>query len=327
LIHFYKRYLPLIFAMSSLAIAYTKEGKGELSLLDQRLLPGETKYIKCKNASQAAAAIRDMVVRGAPAIGITAAYGLAMAQRGGEDIKEATKVLLASRPTAVNLKWAVERVLETEDFERTAISLHEEDISLNKRLGANGSQLLKGGVLTICNTGALATGGHGTALGMIRSAIAEGVAVSVYACETRPYNQGARLTTWECSQDSLPCTLICDSMAGSLMASGKIQAVVAGCDRVAYNGDSANKIGTYSLAVLAKHHKIPFYIAMPMSTLDRNCPSGANIPIEERPAEEMVKVQLPGIKVWNPAFDVTPADLITAWVSEEGVWTKDNFWC
>ena len=202
-----------------------------------------------------AGAIRAMVVRGAPAIGITAAYGLAMADKAGEDLDLAHSVLAASRPTAVNLRWALDKVRASPDLEAAAIALHLEDVQLNTRLGEAGADLLSGGVLTICNTGALATGGHGTALGMVRSALARGREVQVFACETRPYNQGSRLTTWECSQDKIPCTLITDSMAASLMSTGAVTAVVAGCDRVANNGDTANKIGTYSLAVLAAHHK------------------------------------------------------------------------
>jgi len=311
--------------MTLTAIKYSTTNS-TLSLLDQRLLPETTKYIDLKTANEVASAITSMVVRGAPAIGITAAYGMAMAQKAGEDINEAYNVLAASRPTAVNLKWALDRIKNELDMENIATAIHEEDIVLNKKLGGNGAHFMKGGVIHICNTGALATGGHGTALGMIRSSLALKNDLHVFACETRPYNQGSRLTTWECSQDKIPCTLIADSMAAALMATGKISAVVAGCDRVANNGDTANKIGTYSLAVLAKHHGIPFYIGMPMSTLDRVCPTGADIPIEERPAKELFSA-LPDIGVWNPAFDVTPAELITAWVSEEGVWDKENFWC
>lgn len=311
--------------MTLTAIKYSP-ATSTLSLLDQRLLPEKTQYNDYKTAKEVASAITSMVVRGAPAIGITAAYGMAIAQKTGEDMVEAYRVLAASRPTAVNLKWALDRIKNEDNMEAVASLIHEEDIELNKKLGGNGAEFMKGGVLHICNTGALATGGHGTALGMIRSSLAMGNDLHVFACETRPYNQGARLTTWECSQDKIPCTLIADSMAAALMASGKVSAVVAGCDRVANNGDTANKIGTYSLAVLAKYHGIPFYIGMPMSTLDRSCPTGANIPIEERPAKELFSA-LPDIGVWNPAFDVTPAELITAWVSEEGVWTKDHFWC
>jgi len=313
--------------MSLTAIKYCCS-TSTLSLLDQRLLPETTQYNNYSSSNEVASAIKSMVVRGAPAIGITAAYGMAIAQKTGEDLEEAYKVLADSRPTAVNLKWALDKVRDKDDIEKLAIQIHNEDIALNKKLGNNGAEFLRGGILHICNTGALATGGWGTALGMIRSALANGNNIEVFACETRPYNQGARLTTWECQEDNIPCTLITDSMAGALMATGKVSAVVAGCDRVANNGDTANKIGTYSLAVLAKHHGIPFYIGMPMSTLDRSCPSGKSIPIEERPAKELLASSaLTNINVWNPAFDVTPADLITAWVSEDKVWTKEDFWC
>jgi len=306
-------------------IQYSR-AEGKVRLLDQRRLPESEEWLTCSTAAQAAAAISAMVVRGAPAIGITAAYGMAMAARQEEDLVEARAVLAKSRPTAVNLAWALERVGKAVDMEEEAVAIHLEDVRLCQRLGKAGASLLDGGVLTICNTGALATGGHGTALGMVRSALSEGRSVHLYALETRPYNQGSRLTTWECSREGIPCTLLTDSMAGALLASGRVTTVVAGADRVANNGDTANKIGTYTLAVLAKHHKVPFYIAMPMSTLDRQCPDGGHIPIEERPAEELLPAGLEGVQVWNPAFDVTPANLITGWVSEEGVWTKDNFW-
>jgi len=310
--------------MTLIAIRFNDEKK-TLELLDQRKLPATTAYITCRDSAQVADAIRSMVVRGAPAIGITAAYGMALAQINNEDMEAAFARLMASRPTAVNLKWALYKIKDVKDKLAEAKSIHEDDIKLNRTLGENGAHLLSGGVLTICNTGALATGGHGTALGMVRSALEQGRDIHVYACETRPYNQGARLTTWECVQDKIPCTLIADSMAGYLMAKGKVSVVVAGCDRVANNGDTANKIGTYSLAVLAKHHGIPFYIGMPMSTLDRSCPDGQHIPIEQRPKGELFN-SLEGVDVWNPAFDVTPAELITGWVSEQGVWTATNFW-
>jgi len=308
------------------AIRYMKDS-GVLCLLDQRTLPDREEWLECDTVEKVATAITSMVVRGAPAIGITAAYGMGIAQRAGTDLTSARALLSASRPTAVNLAWALEKVCESKDMETAAIELHKEDITLCRRLGEAGADLLSGGVLTICNTGSLATGGHGTALGMVRSAVESGKDVRVYAMETRPYCQGARLTTWECSKEGIPCTLLTDSMAGALLASGKVNCVIAGCDRVAANGDTANKIGTYSLAVLAKYHRIPFYIAMPMSTLDRKCPTGADIPIEERPARELFSSELSGVEVWNPAFDVTPACLITGWVSELGVWTKPgNFW-
>lgn len=300
---------------------------GVLRLLDQRRLPGTTAWVACRTAGEVADAIAAMVVRGAPAIGIAAAYGMALAAARGEELAEARVVLAASRPTAVNLRWALDRMAaagaDPAALEAEARAMHAEDVRINRALGDHGAPLLTAGVLTICNTGALATGGWGTALGMVRSAHRDR-AIHLYACETRPYDQGARLTTYECSVDGIPCTLIADSMAGALMQSGRVGSVVVGCDRVAANGDAANKIGTYGLAVLAKHHGLPFYVAMPTSTWDRTIASGADIPIEERPAAELF-AGLPGIAVWNPAFDVTPAELITAWVTEEGVWRRDAF--
>ena len=299
-----------------------------LHLLDQRALPTQEHWIKIQTWEEAAQAISEMVVRGAPAIAITAAYGLALAVRSGSDRKKAAQGLSAARPTAVNLQWALDRLSALKDRELLdeAIHIHQEDIRICQAMGAHGASLIHDGVITICNTGSFATGGHGTALGIVRSAIAQGQSVHVYALETRPYLQGARLTATECLSDGIPCTLITDGMAGFLMAQGHIQSVVVGCDRVANNGDTANKIGTYNLAVLAKHHQIPFYVAMPTSTLDRNCASGAAIPIETRPNEELTSIQgisiaPPGIDVWNPAFDVTPAALISGWVTEHGVWT------
>jgi len=299
-----------------------------LHLLDQRRLPQETEWIEIQTWQDTAEAIAQMVVRGAPAIAITAGYGMAMAVQSGADRAEASAGLLAARPTAVNLRWALERLARVaeDEVEAEAQAIHAEDLAINQAIGRHGAPLLSGGVLTICNTGALATGGHGTALGMIRTALAEGRDIHTYALETRPYLQGARLTAWECLQDDLPCTLVPDGAAGALMATGNIQAVVVGCDRVAANGDTANKIGTYSLAVLARHHAIPFFVAMPMSTLDTRCESGAEIPIEERPESELthlkgVQLAPSGVAAWNPAFDVTPASLITGWVTEEGPWT------
>ncbi len=304
--------------MSLVAIRFD----GALHLLDQRRLPQSRAWVTCRSAAETSAAITAMVVRGAPAIAITAAYGMALAQAGGESFEEARSALLAARPTAVNLRWALERldplVAAGADLRVEAEAIHAEDLAINRALGAHGASLLAGGVLTICNTGALATGGHGTALGMVRSALEAGTTLHLYALETRPYDQGARLTTFECSEDGIPCTLLADSMAAALMASGRVQSIVVGCDRVAANGDVANKIGTYSLAVLARHHGLPFYVAMPTSTLDLTCPDGAAITIEQRPPGELFP-GLSGVDVWNPAFDVTPADLITAWVSERGV--------
>ncbi len=300
---------------------------GLLRLLDQRALPGALHWIACRSAEQTATAITDMVVRGAPAIGIAAAYGLALTVWSGEDRDSAERRLRLSRPTAVNLGASLDRLrgLPTDALPTAARALHAEDLQINLALGAAGAPLLSGGVLTVCNTGALATGGHGTALGVVRSARAAGQAVHVYALETRPYLQGARLTAFECAQDGIPHTLLTDGMAGALMASGRVQQVIVGCDRVAANGDTANKIGTYGLAVLARAHGLPFYVAMPTSTLDRACPSGEAIPIEARPDDELRRIGGQLIcpahsPVWNPSFDRTPAGLITAWVTERGVW-------
>jgi methylthioribose-1-phosphate isomerase len=298
-----------------------------LELLDQRRLPAEWIWLRLENQQAVAQAISDMVVRGAPAIAIAAAYGMALAIKQGMNREEAAAGLLAARPTAVNLRWALERLSTVPDeaMEEAARQIHSEDLAINRALGAHGAPLLGGGVLTICNTGSLATGGHGTALGMVRSALEAGRSLHLFALETRPYLQGARLTVAECAADGIPCTLLSDGMAGALMASGRVQCVVIGCDRVAANGDVANKIGSYQLAVLARHHEIPFFVAMPRSTLDRNCPTGAEIPIEERPADELrqlagVSITVGDAAVWNPAFDITPAELITAWVTEHGVW-------
>lgn len=299
-----------------------------LELLDQRRLPTEEVWLPLHTADEVAEAITAMVVRGAPAIAISAAYGLALAVRSGADRAAAAATLLAARPTAVNLRWALERLAPVPDaeVEAEARRIHEEDLAINHGIGDAGAPLLSGGVLTICNTGALATSGWGTALGMIRSAHAAGQDIHVYALETRPYLQGARLTAFEMVKEGIPCTLITDSMAGALLARGGIGAAVVGCDRVAANGDTANKIGTYGLAVLCKHHGVPFYVAMPTTTLDRRCPSGAEIPIEQRDPHEVTHMagrQLApdGVGVWNPAFDVTPAALISGWVTEHGVWT------
>jgi len=297
---------------------------GRLHLLDQRLLPHREVRVVCATAEQTADAIASMVVRGAPALALAAAYGYAMACRDGADPARAQAVLAAARPTAVNLRWALDRmaaeVAGGADPVAAASAIHDEDRALNRRLGDHGASLLTDSVLTICNTGALATGGWGTALGMVRSARAAGRDVAVWACETRPYDQGARLTTWECHHDEIPCTLIADSMAAAAMATGRVGSVVVGCDRVARNGDTANKIGTYGLAVLARHHGLPFYVAMPTSSYDAECPDGEAIPIEQRPAAELFDAM--DVAVWNPAFDVTPAELVDAWVTEDGVRTS-----
>lgn len=298
-----------------------------LELLDQRRLPTEEVWLTLQTADAVADAITTMVVRGAPAIAISAAYGLALAVRNGADRVRASETLLAARPTAVNLRWALERLAPVPDagVEAEARRIHEEDLSINHRIGEAGAPLLSGGVLTICNTGALATSGWGTALGMIRSAHAAGQDIHVYALETRPYLQGSRLTAFEMVKEGIPCTLITDGMAGALLAQGGIGAAVIGCDRVAANGDTANKIGSYSLAVLCKHHGVPLYVAMPTTTLDRRCPDGSQIPIEQRGTQEVTHIggrqMAPdGVAVWNPAFDVTPAALIEGWVTEHGVW-------
>ena len=302
---------------------------GFLELLDQRQLPHQTIWIQATTHTDVVIAIREMIVRGAPAIAIAAAYGMAMAIANGANRTQASQELLDARPTAVNLQWALERLKSIPDAEilEESLKIHQEDLQINYAIGHNGAALLGSntGVITICNTGALATSGHGTALGMIRTAHQNGQNIHVYILETRPYLQGARLTAYECMQEGIPCTLITDNMAGALLQSGKVQAAVAGCDRVAANGDTANKIGTYQLAVLCKHHNVPFYIAMPTSTFDADCPNGNAIPIEERPSEEVrslhgVQIAPNDIPVWNPSFDVTPAALIQGWVTEEGIW-------
>jgi methylthioribose-1-phosphate isomerase len=304
---------------------------GHLRMLDQRLLPAQEVWLELNTWQEVRDAIKDMAVRGAPAIGIAAAYGMALAAKGGANHEEASKGLAASRPTAVNLFWALERInnLGTWDFEKIlaeAKMIELEDLQCNLGIGHNGNMLLgdKVNILTICNTGSLATAGHGTALGIIRTAFYEGKEIFVYTCETRPRLQGLRLTAWELLKEEIPFQSIADSAAASLMRAGKVDCVIAGADRIAANGDSANKIGTYSLAVLAKHHDIPFYIAAPSSTLDPSILSGDLIPIEERSSEEVahiegVAIAPDGCTVYNPAFDVTPGDLISAIITEEGV--------
>jgi methylthioribose-1-phosphate isomerase len=320
----------------------------QLEMIDQRLLPARVEYRRYDSAAGVAEGIRTMVVRGAPAIGCAAAYGIALAAQQlrhstqpefATGMNSAFTHLAASRPTAVNLFWALQRMrrIWEQSPEQDALAVsrrllqeaHEvlaEDIRINRSLGGHGAVLLKDGarVLTHCNAGALATGGHGTALGVIRSAVASGKRISVLADETRPFLQGARLTAWELLQDGIPVTLITDNMAGHLMATGEIDAVVVGTDRVAANGDVANKIGTYMVAVLAHRHDIPFYVACPLSTIDLNTADGAGIPIEERAGDEVtgygsVQWAAAGVSVRNPAFDVTPAELVTALITEKGV--------
>jgi methylthioribose-1-phosphate isomerase len=297
-----------------------------LSLLDQRLLPGREVWLDCRTASEVAEAIRTMVVRGAPAIGVSAAFGMALAAMRGDDLQQAASELKGARPTAVNLAWAVDRMLAHGGDRAEAERICAEDVAGNKQLGRHGAALLgeQATVLTHCNAGALATAGYGTALGVIRAAIESGKRIAVFADETRPYLQGARLTAWELQRENIDTTLITDSMSGHFFQQGAFDAVIVGADRIAANGDAANKIGTYTVAVLAHAHDVPFYVAAPVSTIDPACPNGAAIPIEERSAQEVTEIlgerMAPeGIHVRHPAFDVTPARLITAIITERGV--------
>lgn len=306
--------------------------RNTLRMLDQRRLPGEEVWLELERWPEVVAAIRDMAVRGAPAIGVAAAYGMALAALHGANREEAAAGLAASRPTAVNLFWALDRMARVTpwSFESAlseARAIETEDLACNEAIGRHGAALVppRARILTVCNTGSLATAGHGTALGIIRTAFAADPDVFVYSCETRPRQQGLRLTAWELKHDGIPFASIADGAAASLMRAGKIDFVVAGADRIAANGDTANKIGTYSLAVLAAHHGIPFVIAAPSSTLDPSLPDGDAIPIEERGPEELteiegVRVAPEGCPVVNPAFDVTPAALIEAIVTEQGVY-------
>jgi methylthioribose-1-phosphate isomerase len=302
-----------------------------LHLLDQRLLPGRVEIAVARSAKETAAAIRQMVVRGAPAIGCAAAYGLALSVRAGEPFEEASAALLAARPTAVNLRWALERLAATvprtyQRLKEEADRVLEEDLAACKAIGRFGAALVpeRLGILTHCNAGGLATAGYGTALGVVRAALAQGKACPVYADETRPWLQGARLTAWELMQDGIPVTLLADVAAASLLSSGRVGCVVVGADRIAQNGDTANKVGTYPLALAAHAASVPFYVAAPVSTLDLRAGSGADIPIEERSAEEVTHLQgqrvaAEGVQVFNPAFDVTPSRYISAIVTERGV--------
>src|SRR6266581_3560600 len=330
-------------------VEWTTEG---VRMLDQRLLPGEEKYVMLYSYEEVADAIKNMMVRGAPAIGIAAAMGLALgaSQSVGTalpdlefDFKHMCKVMAATRPTAVNLFWAIERmraiiekaktdkIRDVEDVKKRlvheALAIFQEDIDSNRALGAFGAELIADGatVLTHCNAGALATAGdYGTALGVIRGAIDAGKRVAVIADETRPFLQGSRLTAWELAQDNIPVTLITDNMAGHVMKQGKVDCVVVGADRIAANGDAANKIGTYMVAVLAKQHNIPFYVAAPISTVDLATATGEDIPIEQRDPKEVTHMrdqQLTpdGVAVHNFAFDVTPNELIAAIITDRGV--------
>ena len=334
--------------LNIIPVKWTDEG---VAMLDQRLLPTEEKWLMLKTPNEVAAGIKDMVVRGAPAIGVSAAYGIALGAKTfvgtsvadlEDELEFVSDVLGKTRPTAVNLFWAIDRMNRT--FQKAkaegksvteikqilvddAKAIHDEDIESQRLIAQFGGELLKDNstVLTHCNAGALATGGvWGTALGVIRGAVDQGKAVSVIADETRPYLQGARLTAWELMQDDIPVTLITDNMSGHIMSKGSVHAVVVGSDRIAANGDVANKIGTYMVAVLAHRHGIPFYVAAPLSTVDLNCPTGDDIPIEERDIREvthMKDIQLApdDTLVSNYAFDVTPNDLVTAIITEKGV--------
>ena len=338
-------------------VASLRWANNTLEMIDQRVLPATFNYLTYNSAAAVAEGIRSMVVRGAPAIGVAAAYGVALealrlsaplspARGGGESVvnfnggmEVGFSVLAQSRPTAVNLFWALDRMRRVwqsvatkspgEIAARLLTEAHEmlvEDIRINKAMGAHGAVLLKDGarVLTHCNAGALATAGWGTALGVIRSAVETGKRISVIADETRPFLQGARLTAWEMVQENIPVTLITDNMAGYMMAHGEVDAVIVGTDRVAENGDVANKIGTYMVAVLAQRHNIPFYVACPLSTIDMNIATGEDIPIEERSVDEVKGFRdthwaAEGVTIRNPAFDVTPAELVTALITEKGV--------
>lgn len=319
-----------------------------LVLLDQRLLPQEVRYVELRNPHEVAAAIRDMTVRGAPAIGAAAAYGLALAAQTSAssrstdllaELDAAADLLKAARPTAVNLSWALERARDAAIAAapagvdairaaalREAHAIAEEDARANRLIGLNALPLLPDEVAFIhhCNTGALATVDYGTAMGVIRAAHEHGKKVFVYVDETRPRLQGSRLTAWELQQLGIPYQIIADGASGYVMSTRKVDAVVVGCDRVAANGDAANKIGTYNLALAAKAHQVPFYVCGPASTIDLNTPSGAQIPVEERPAEELTwfagqPIAPAGSPAFNPAFDITPAELITAIITEGGV--------
>ncbi|MGP8243771.1 MAG: S-methyl-5-thioribose-1-phosphate isomerase [Bryobacteraceae bacterium] len=318
---------------------------GAVVMIDQTRLPLEERMVTCRTYQEVAAAIRDMVIRGAPAIGVAAAMGVALgvaqAAEDGLDAQVETicDALARTRPTAVNLFWAIDRMKALYGSLRgrpiaeirralieEALRIREEDVAICRAIGRNGAPLVVEGktVLTHCNAGALATAGYGTALGVIRAAMDAGKRIDVFADETRPFLQGARLTAWELEQDGIPTTLITDSMAGHFMKAGRIGCVVVGADRIAANGDVANKIGTYSVAVLAKENNVPFYVAAPISTLDLKLASGDLIPIEERPAAEVThlygrRVAPEGIGVANPAFDVTPARYVTAIITEKGV--------
>jgi methylthioribose-1-phosphate isomerase len=323
-------------------IAWTGDA---LLLMNQRVLPLRESVTRIPTASGVAQAIRTMVVRGAPAIGVSAAFGLVLAVQNAnrkkrpwrEAFREAALELRATRPTAVNLFWAIERMQAAADrlpdepegaayhLEKEAVAIFDEDIAANRALGAHGAKLLQSGsVITHCNAGALATAGYGTALGIVRAAVEAGKKIHVFVGETRPFLQGARLTAWELVRDGIPCTLITDGMAAPLLRGGQIQAALVGADRVAANGDVANKIGTYGLAVVCRAHRVPLYVAAPASTIDAAARTGKEIPIEERDGREVThfmgtRIAPEGIPVYNPSFDVTPASYVSALVTDKGV--------
>ena len=295
---------------------------GVVRLIDQRLLPGELAFLELATVAELCSAIRTLAVRGAPALGVAGAMGMALASAAGQDLDEAAAALVATRPTAVNLARGVARARSAPDPVAEAMAMASEDVAVNRALGAHGAPLIPpaGRVLTHCNAGALACAGFGTALGVIRSAAVG----HVWVDETRPVFQGARLTAWELQRLGIPVTVIPDVRAASLLAEGGLDCVVVGADRVAANGDVANKVGTYGLAVLARYHRVPFYVAAPTSTIDLGCPGGDRIPIERRPGGEVselgeLRLAPEGVAVDNMAFDVTPADLVTAIITEEGV--------
>src|SRR6478609_9694628 len=319
-------------------------------MIDQRKLPSQEVYVRCKTASEVAKAIKTMVIRGAPAIGVAAAYGIALGmrkststgtQKFAAEFYKTCELMAATRPTAVNLFWAIERMNPSfaegahagesvdqikDRLDAEAQAIHDEDVASCRAMGAFGAAVVPDDarILTHCNAGALATAGYGTALGVIRGAVEAGKQVAVFADETRPFLQGARLTAWELVRDGIATTVITDNMSGALMRQGRVNFVVVGADRIAANGDTANKIGTYSVAVLAREHNVPFYVAAPLSTIDLNTPDGSRIPIEERSAREVTHVggaQLApeGALVWNPAFDVTPHRFITGIITEKGI--------
>ncbi len=326
-------------------LQWTADG---VRFIDQTRLPTEEVYVTCRTYPEVAAAIRDMIVRGAPAIGVAAAMGIALGVKQSQakdapalrrEFDQISRTMGETRPTAVNLFWAIRRMAGRFDavagqpvpqiqaaLIAEAQQMHREDIAANQAMGRHGAALMpaSGGVLTHCNAGALATCGYGTALGVIRAAVESGKRIHVFADETRPFLQGARLTAWELTKDGIPTTVIADNMAGAIMRQGKIKAVVVGADRIAANGDVANKIGTYTVAVLAKEHGIPFYVAAPWSTVDMKTPTGEQIPIEQRPHKEVThhggKQMAPdGVLVENPAFDVTPHKYVTAIITERGI--------